>query len=136
MKYSTKKQTFGDRFLALKGEDSFITLSEKMKKKGIDISPAALHKWTAGGGINSDMLVAVADYFGVSAAELFFGEVPPTPKDELPDEAHLIGWCWNCIPERFRDAFRGDILKLARAYAPKDDVMVRRLDAAISRLKA
>jgi hypothetical protein len=135
VKYSDQKKAFAKRFLALKGEDSFVTLAKKMKRRGIDISPAALYKWTDGGGINSDTLMQVADYFGVSAAELFFGELPPTPHGGLSEDAYLIGWCWSVIPERMKKIMRGDILRMAKAYAPNEPNMVRRLDGAISKLK-
>ena len=96
MKHRAKKHTFAERFLALKGDDSYVALYEKLAKRGIEVSPAALHKWGNGGGITSDNLEVLAGYFGVSPAELFFGEIPPTPAGRTQVSIYKRGNVWWC----------------------------------------
>lgn len=135
-----KKATFADRFLALKGDESYQALAAKLNKKGFDISAQALHKYAHGGGISADSLEQLASYFGVPPAELFFGEQAPPSASSLSTEGQLIGWAWGIIPERFKDELRRDIITLASGYATPvstepEATLYRRLQAAMRELK-
>lgn len=135
-----KRPTFADRFLALKGDESYQSLAAKLNKRGFDISAQALHKYAHGGGISADSLEQLASYFGVPPAELFFGEQASANLNGLPSESQLIGWAWGVIPERFKKDLRRDILTLAAGFAkePATDseaTFYRRLEAAMRELK-
>lgn len=140
MARGTRKATFADRFVALKGEESYQSLAANLRRKGFDISAQALHKYAHGGGISADSLQQLATYFGVPPAELFFGEQAAVNLTSLPSEGQLIGWSWGLIPERFKKDLRRDIFTLAAGFAKEptteaDAAFHRRLQAAMRDLK-
>lgn len=112
--------TFAERLTALKGDESFHELARKMQRSGLKVTAQALHKWTHGGGISPDNLRDVARYFRVSPAHMAFGEVGEA-QDGLSPEARLVAKAWSVIPERFRPDLTRDILRIALAYADRDD---------------
>jgi len=114
-----KKETFGDRLNTLRGNTSYRVLADKLKEHGVRTTPAGIHKWVRGGGIAGDNLLALARYFDISPMKLFLGEddhVSPIHSDE----AKLIGYSWQFIPERFRAPYRAELLRLGLAFAPKN----------------
>ncbi len=113
-----KEETFADRFLQLKGDESYQLLSDRMAKAGIAITAAGLHKWAAGGGITPENLTRVATFFGVSPAELFFGEETRQAED-LDSTTALLVQALTRVPARFRKEIDRDILTLARAYTDR-----------------
>ena len=140
MAKGSKRESFADRLLVLKGDMSYQALAENLNKGGFNISAQALHKWIHGGGISAENLGQLAAYFGVPASELFFGEAPPTKLDSLTPEGQLVGWAWALIPERFKKELRRDIFTLATGYAKtptseREAAFHRRLAAAMRELK-
>jgi hypothetical protein len=120
----------------LKGDDSYPTLVNKMRKSGIRVTTAGLHKWVTGGGITAENLMAVAKFFNVSPSMLYFGE-DGAPKAAKSQDAQMIAFAWQFIPERFKTQYRVDILKLGLAYAPAkgdNEAMVKRLEQEVKAL--
>lgn len=116
--------TFAERLTALKGDESFHELARKMSKAGLKVTAQGLHKWVNGGGISAENLQDVARYFKVSPAHLYFGEIGGEESDLTP-EARLVAKAWMLVPERFRPDLTRDILRIASAYADKEDQAFR-----------
>jgi hypothetical protein len=116
--------TFAERLTALKGDETYHALARKMNEAGLSVTAQGLHKWCNGGGISADNLKDVARYFGVSPAFLYFGETAETSSvvDDLTPDARLIARAWLRMPERFRTPLAVEILKVALAFADKQDV--------------
>lgn len=112
--------TFSERLNALKGDLSYHELARRMQKAGLKVTAQGLHKWVQGGGISADNLKDVAKFFGVSPAHLYFGEIGES-EDKLTPEAVLVAKAWLLVPERFRADLTRDILRIATAYADKED---------------
>ena len=91
-----------------------------MQKAGIKVTAQGLHKWVNGGGISAENLKDVARYFKVSPAHLYFGELGET-EDQLTPDARLVAKAWMLVPERFRPDLTRDLLRIASAYADKED---------------
>lgn len=115
-------ETFADRLLRLKGEESYESLASRMAKRGIKITAQALHKWCHGGGITPENAKEVAKFFEITPGELLFGEEQRKIGDDLSREAQLIGRAWDKVPERMRRELGRDLLKTALAYTePSND---------------
>jgi hypothetical protein len=112
--------SFAERLTALKGDTSFHELARQMQKAGIKVTAQGLHKWVNGGGISAENLKDVARYFKVSPAHLYFGELGET-EDQLTPDARLVAKAWMLVPERFRPDLTRDLLRIASAYADKED---------------
>jgi hypothetical protein len=130
-----KNQTFADRFLQLKGDESFQSLADKLAKTGVRVSPQALHKYANGGEISHKMLLDVARFFDVSPAWLYFGVEEP-PADALPADLEVLTKALTVIPERFRHGIERDIYKIALAYTDKDAhrAMYQKFERALQEL--
>ena len=128
-------ETFADRLLKLKGDESFVDLSARMAKAGINISPQACHKWSTGGGITQENLEAIARFFDVSPSMLFFGEDANRAGDVTEEELLLIK-ARRLIPERFLKELDRDVFKLAKAYVGKNDrTIATKIDAALKAME-
>jgi len=135
LQLSFRCESFADRLLKLKGDESFADLSLRMAKAGIRISPQSIHKWTTGGSVTPENLAAIAKFFDVSPSLLFFGEETARADDVTEDELLLIKARW-LIPTRFLKEPDRDVYALAKAYVTKDDrTIVTKLKAALEATK-
>jgi hypothetical protein len=114
-----KNRTFKERFLELKGDESYQSLADRLANAGVRISPQALHKYGTGGEISRQMLIDLARFFDVSPAWLYFG-LEERPADALPADLEVLMKAVTLIPERFRLGIERDIYKIALAYIDKD----------------
>ena len=113
-------QSFAERLMILKGDDSFETLADKMNKAGVNVTRQALFKWADGGGISVENMLAVAKFFRVAPGALFFGDTGAMD-GRMPPEAQLIAKAFTLIPPKLRREVTGDLLRVALAYADKEE---------------
>jgi hypothetical protein len=120
--------------MQLKGEESFQSLSDRMAKKGLHVSPQSLFKWSKGGGVTPENLILLAKFLDVSPGALFFGEETSRSDGVAEDELVLIK-ARRLIPERFVKELDRDVLMLAKAYVDPDDrTMATKIEAALKNL--
>jgi hypothetical protein len=130
---SKKGETFADRFMRLKGDESFQSLSDRMAKKGLHISPQSLFKWSKGGGVTPENLMLLAQFFDMSPGALFFGEDSSRLHDVTEDELVLIK-ARRHVPDRFRPGLDRDILLVGKAYAT-DRTLLSKIEAALRNIE-
>jgi hypothetical protein len=105
-----------------------------MAKKGLDISPQSLFKWSKGGGVTPENLILLAKFFEMSPGALFFGE-ESSGSDGVTDDELVLIKARRLVPERFRPGLDRDILMLAKAYVGDDRTMATKIEAALKNLQ-